>query len=50
MGVDGRGGGQLVSLRAIHGGAVLFDVNGLLDFTSVPLLFSHLHPDPSAGI
>ena len=34
------GGGQLVSLITIHGGALLFDVNGLLDFTSVPLLLS----------
>ena len=35
------GGGQLVSLITIHGRALLngllFDVNGLLDFTSVPL-------------
>ena len=34
-----RGGGQLVSLIKIHCGAVLFDVDGLLDFASVPLLF-----------
>ena len=33
-------GGQLVSLITIHCGAMLFDVDGLLDFTSVPLLFS----------
>ena len=30
LGVDGE---QLVSLITIHGGGVLFDVNGLLDFT-----------------
>ena len=36
----GVGGGQLVSLIMIHGRALLFDVNGLLDFTSLPLLFS----------
>ena len=28
-------GGELVSLITIHGGALLFDVNDLLDFTSV---------------
>ena len=33
-------GGQLVSLIMIHCGAVLLDVDGLLDFTSVPLLVS----------
>ena len=33
-------GGQLVSLITIHGGAPLFDVNGILNFTSVPLLYS----------
>ena len=41
LGVDG---GQLVSLITIHGGTLLFDVNSLLDFTSVPLLFSAEHP------
>ena len=42
--IDG-GGGQLVSLITIHGRALLngllFDVNGLLDFTSVPLSAGH---------
>ena len=33
MAVDG-GGGQLVSLITINCGALLLDVNGLLDFTS----------------
>ena len=31
--------GQLIFLITIHGGALLFDVNGRLDFASVPLLF-----------
>ena len=39
----GVNGGQLASLIMIHGGALLFDVNGLLDFMSVPLLFSAYH-------
>ena len=41
--VEGSGcrcGGQLVSLITIHGGTLLFDVNGLLDFMSVPVLLS----------
>ena len=33
-------GGQLVSLITIHGAALLFNVNGHLDFTSEPLLLS----------
>ena len=32
-------GGHLVSLIMIHGEALLFDVNDLLDFASVPLQF-----------
>ena len=36
--VDGGGGAGI--LIPIHGGALLFDVNGLLDFVSVPLLLS----------
>ena len=33
----------------IHGGALLFDVNGLLDVSSAPLLLSAYHHDVTHG-
>ena len=39
----------MVSLITIHGGALLFDVNGIHYFASVPLLLSAWHLDVAHG-